>query len=93
MIGPGLKGQAEIAIMYDLIVAALQTDSTRVITYRQPVSSLLASLDIRVNPHDMSHYVPGDRMEASQKRDQVQGELLAGLLDTGIPGGLPPSEM
>jgi hypothetical protein len=78
---PGLKGQAEIAIMYDLIVAALQTDSTRVITYRQPVSSLLASLDIRVNPHDMSHYGPGDRMEASQKRDQVQGELLAGLLD------------
>ncbi len=77
----GLRGRAEIAIMYDLIVAAFQTDSTRVITYRQPVSSLLASLDIRVNPHDMSHYVPGDRMAASQKRDQVQGELLAGLLD------------
>jgi hypothetical protein len=77
----GLRGRAEIAIMYDLIVAAFQTDSTRVITYRQPVSSLLASLDIRVNPHDMSHYVPGDRMAASQKRDQVQSELLAGLLD------------
>jgi hypothetical protein len=29
----------------------------------------------------MSHYSPGDRMAASQKRDTVQSELLAGLID------------
>jgi hypothetical protein len=78
---PGLKGRAEIEIMYDLIVAALLSDSTRVMTYRQPVTSLLNSLGIRVNPHDMSHYTPGERMEAAQKRDLAQSELLAGLFD------------
>ena len=78
---PGLAGKEEIQVMYDLIVAALQTDSTRVITYRQPVGTLLQSLALKVAPHDMSHYSPGDRMAASQKRDATQSELLAGLID------------
>ncbi len=78
---PGLKGREEIKVMYDLIVAALQTDSTRVMTYRQPVQSLLQSMDISVAPHNMSHYTPGERMEASKKRDKAQSELLAGLID------------
>lgn len=77
----GLAGCDEVALMYDIIVAALQTDSTRVITYRQPVGTLLQSLAIKVAPHDMSHYSPGDRMEASQKRDVAQSELLARLMD------------
>ena len=67
--------------MYHLIAAALQTDNTRVISYRQPVASLLQSLDITMAPHNMSHYTPGERMQASQKRDIAQSELLAGLLD------------
>jgi hypothetical protein len=78
---PGLAGKVEIEVMYDLIVAALQTDSTRVLTYRQPVGTLLQSLGTKVAPHDMSHYSPGDRMAASQKRDETQSELLAGLID------------
>jgi hypothetical protein len=78
---PGLKGREEIKVMYDLIVAALQTDSTRVMTYRQPVQSLLQSLALGVASHNMSHYTPGERMEASKKRDEVQSELLAGLID------------
>jgi hypothetical protein len=78
---PGLAGREEIQVMYDLIVAALQTDSTRVMTYRQPVGTLLQSLGTKVAPHDMSHYSPGDRMAASQKRDTTQSELLAGLID------------
>jgi hypothetical protein len=78
---PGLAGKEEIKVMYDLIVAALQTDSTRVLTYRQPVGTLLQSLGTKVAPHDMSHYSPGDRMAASQKRDETQSELLAGLID------------
>lgn len=77
----GLSGRDEIKVMYDLMVAALQTDSTRVMTYRQPVADLLKSLDITVAPHDMSHYSAGPRKEASQQRDLVQSELLAGLLD------------
>lgn len=77
----GLAGREEIRVMYDLIVAALQTDATRVLTYRQPVNTLLASLGTKVASHDMSHYTPGDRRNASEKRDTAQSELLAGLFD------------
>ncbi len=76
-----LTGRDEVKLMYDLIVAAFQTDSTRVMTYRQPVSNLLTSLGIKVAPHDMSHYSPGEREEASKQRDLAQSELLAGLID------------
>jgi len=79
--GDGVSGKDEIKLTYDLIVAALQTDSTRVVTYRQPISSLLSSLGIKVAAHDMSHYGPGERMVASQRRDLAQSEMLAGLLD------------
>ena len=70
--------------MYDIMVAALQVDSTRVITYRQPVASLLTGMGIKVHPHDMSHYhgTRAEKLEASQRRDLAQSELLAGLLDT-----------
>jgi len=80
---PGLAGKEEIKVMYDIILAAIQTDSTRVLTYRQPVSTLLTSLNIKVAPHDMSHYhsTLGEKQDASQRRDLAQSELLAGLLD------------
>ena len=80
---PGLAGRDEIKLMYDIMTAALQTDATRVLTYRQPVSTLLTSLDIKVHPHDMSHYhgVLGEKLDASQRRDTAQSELLAGFID------------
>ena len=77
----GLKGKAEIEMMYKLIVAALQTDSTRVLTYRMPGQSLLRSLDITHSAHNISHYSPGARMEGSQARDRAHAQLLAGLID------------
>ncbi|MEY2598888.1 MAG: hypothetical protein RLZZ142_1147 [Verrucomicrobiota bacterium] len=77
----GLGGREEIKLMYDILVAALQTDSTRVVTYRQPCQSLLQSLGVQVDSHAMSHYTPGEKMEASQKRDVALSELLAGLID------------
>ena len=80
---PGLAGREEIKLMYDIMVAAMQTDSTRVLTYRQPVSTLLTSMDIKVAPHDMSHYhsTMGEKLDASQRRDLAQSELLAGFID------------
>jgi hypothetical protein len=36
----GSSGQEEIRLMYDLMAAALQTDSTRVISYRLPIAKL-----------------------------------------------------
>ncbi|MCM8538569.1 MAG: DUF1552 domain-containing protein [Lentisphaeraceae bacterium] len=77
----GLKGYKEIKLMYDLMVAALQTNTTRVISYRQPVESLLKSLDVDISSHNMSHYGKGSRLPVSKLRDQKQSELLAYLLD------------
>ncbi|MEY5026735.1 MAG: hypothetical protein RLZZ244_2263 [Verrucomicrobiota bacterium] len=79
---PDLLGYEEIQLMYDIMLAAFQTDSTRVVTYRQPVSTLLTSLEVRIDAHTMSHY-PGkgpEYLEASEKRDQAQSRLLAHLL-------------
>ena len=77
------NGREEIRLIYDIMIAAMQTDSTRVITFRQPVSTLLTSMDIKVHPHDMSHYhtTLGEKLDASQRRDIAQSELLAGFLD------------
>ncbi len=77
------NGREEIKIIYDIMIAAMQTDSTRVMTFRQPVWTLLTSLDIKVHPHDMSHYhsTLGEKLDASQRRDIAQSELLAGFLD------------
>ena len=76
-----LQGKEEVKLMYDLMVAAFQTDSTRIFSYRLPTESFVKSLNIKVALHDLSHYAPGERMEASQVRDRAQSELLAGLLD------------
>jgi len=78
---PGLKGKAEIEIMQDLIIAALQTDSTRALTYRMPGNTLLQSLALKPSAHNVSHYSPGERMEASKIRDKTHSELLARFLD------------
>jgi hypothetical protein len=79
----GLEGRAEINLMYDLMIAAMQTDTTRVMTYRQPVNTVLKDIGVPYTGHDLSHYErsQGDRMEFSQKRDEAQSKLLAGFLD------------
>ena len=76
-----LQGRDEVKLMYDMMAAAFQTDSTRVFTYRLPVETMVKSLGLRLSAHDISHYSPGDRMEASKKRDLAYSELMAGLLD------------
>ena len=47
------------------------------------MDTLLTSLDIKVAPHDMSHYhsTMGEKLDASQRRDIANSELLAGLID------------
>jgi hypothetical protein len=80
---PEVDGREEIKLIYDIMIAAMQTDSTRVMTFRQPVNTLLTALGIKVHPHDMSHYhtTLGEKLDASQRRDIAQSELLAGFLD------------
>ncbi len=76
-----ISGYEEIKVMYDLMVAAMQVDATRFLTYRQPADPLLKSLGVTFTGHNVSHYAPGPRMEASELRDRKQSELLAYLLD------------
>ena len=84
--GAGLKGKEEIRLMYDILVAALQTDSTRVATYRQPLQTLLESIGIKTAAHGLSHTTGPDHpnaadVEACQARDRTHAELLAHLFD------------
>lgn len=79
--GEGMNGEAEVRAMYDLMVAALQTDSARVATYRQPAQRLIDGLGIKLDGHSISHYGEGTRMEASQARDRGMSTLLAHLID------------
>ena len=80
----GMVGKEEVRLMYDLLIAAFQTDSTRVITYRQPAGKgYMESIGAAVHPHDMSHYhsTRGEKLAASQNRDLTNSALLAGLID------------
>lgn len=72
----------EITVMYDLMVAAIQTDMTRVITYRQPVEGLFTDLGYKVIGHTTTHCTTkSEAYRASIARDQKQAELLAHLID------------
>ncbi len=78
----GLTGEEAIKLMYDMMIIALQTDATRVISYRLPVCSLLSSIGIKLMAHSLSHYgFSQPRIEASRKRDQKCMDLLAHFLD------------
>ena len=78
----GISGEAAIHAMYDLIIVALQTDATRVVTYRQPVCDLLTGMGIELGAHSLSHYgFSNARIEASRMRDLKCSGLFAHFID------------
>jgi hypothetical protein len=78
----GLTGEEAIKLMYDMMIIALQTDATRVVSYRLPVCSLLSSIGIKLMAHSLSHYgFSQPRIDASRQRDQKCMALLAHFLD------------
>ncbi|MBL6705827.1 MAG: DUF1552 domain-containing protein, partial [Planctomycetaceae bacterium] len=78
----GITGEEEIKLMYDMIIVALQTDSTRVVTYRQPVCSVLAGMGVSLKAHSLSHYgFSQPRTLASRERDKKCSELFGHFLD------------
>jgi hypothetical protein len=80
--GVDLLGEEEIKIMYDMIIVALQTDSTRVVTYRQPVSSVLVGMGVALKAHSLSHYGFSEpRTLASRERDKKCSGVFAHFLD------------
>ena len=78
----GMDGLQALKTFQRLIVAAFQTDSTRVITYRQPISSILKSWEFSLGAHSLSHYnLDPRRREASQQKDVMFMDLFADLID------------
>lgn len=76
-----LAGVEEVKVMYDLMLAAMQVDASRVFTYRMPVDSFIASLGATISAHNMSHYTSGERQDVSEQRDQAHAALLADFID------------
>ncbi len=76
-----LEGVEEVGMMYDLMVAGMQVDASRVFTYRQPLDTFIRSMGSTISAHNMSHYSDGARKEVSQMRDQKQSELFANFID------------
>ena len=76
-----LEGFEEIRMMYDIMLAAMQVDVSRVFTYRMPVNSLISSLGATMSAHSMSHYSAGERRTVSQSRDKAHAKLLAEFID------------
>ena len=77
-----MDGLAALKTFQKLIVVAFQTDSTRVITYRQPINSILKSKEFSLGAHSLSHYnLDPRRGEASRQKDAMFMALFADLLD------------
>lgn len=75
-------GIQEIRTMYELMVLAMQTDLTRVLTYRQPLESLLSAMKITYSGHQISHYHGSEgRTRDAKIREYKQTELFAGFID------------
>ncbi len=79
--GGEIEGYEEVKLMYDIMIAAMQVDATRVMTYRQPVDSFIKSLGATISAHNMSHYTNDSRRTVSEMRDDKQTELLASFID------------
>ena len=78
---PGdVVGVEEVKLMHELMLAAMQVDATRVLTYRQPVQTFIKSQGATISAHNMSHYTSGERRSVSENRDLKLSELLASFL-------------
>ena len=76
-----MRGYEEMGVMVDLMIAAMQVDASRVITYRMPVDTMISSLGANISAHTMSHYSHGERRDVSEMRDLHNAKFLARFID------------
>ena len=77
-----LEGEPEIEAMFKMILAAWQTDATRVITYRMPDAGLLQSMGISSTPHTLSHYGSNTSLhDLNLQRTKKWMQLYSGFID------------
>ena len=86
-LNAGLEGKSEVALMYDLLVAAFQTDSLQSSPIANPLAASFSTASASMSTRNLSHYVTtkGEKLAASQKRDLTNSSLLAGLIDSFRP--------
>ena len=78
----GITGEKAIHLMYDMIIIALQTGMTNVVTNRQPVCSLLMGMGMKLKAHSLSHYgFSQPSILASRERDKKCSALFAHFID------------
>lgn len=78
---PSLEGAPAVEIVYDLMLAAMQVDASRVFTYRMPGDSFAASIGSSFSAHNLSHHAGGERTEDSKRRDITHAKLIAKFID------------
>jgi hypothetical protein len=79
----GLQGEARIKAMYDLIVAGMMSDSSRVYSYLIPIYDISKEQNMSNSPHAISHHSLNlmDRTKDSIIKDTKNSELFSRFLD------------
>ena len=76
-----ILGKDAIALNYDIMLAAMQVDASRVFSYRLPADALLQSFNAPISAHNMSHYTYGERRDVSEERDRLNASLISKFVD------------
>ena len=73
------SGKGEVELAFDMMHAAMQSDSTRVMTYMFSTRSILRELGIRANPHGISHKAGNelDPTNSHQRKDRAFAEQVS----------------
>ena len=67
--------------MYALMAAALQSGSTRVITYRQSTDGILRKLGFASESHSLNHLRGDDDLKLNDSRDKIRLKALEKFFD------------
>ena len=71
----------ELDLMYSLMTAALQSGSTRVITYRQSTDGILRKLNFASESHSLNHLRGDENLKLNDGRDQLRLQALERFFD------------
>lgn len=81
--GPNIASGSpeEMDLMYSLITAALQSGSTRVITYRQSTDGILRKLNVASESHSLNHLRGDEDLKINDGRDKIRLQSLGKFFD------------
>ena len=71
-----LEGVPAVEMVYDLMLAAMQVDASRVFTYRLPSDAFCESIGSSYTAHNLSHFSGEERTGDAILRDQTHARLI-----------------